>query len=65
LFFPQKIFGGNYFRDLASKYPHMRVGRRHSVTRAASNQLSCMSSGCHDITHDVGTLHDATFWKPE
>lgn len=21
LFFPQKIFGGNYFRDLPSKYP--------------------------------------------
>ena len=32
---------------------------------AASNQLSCMSSNCHDIVHDVGTLKDATFWTPK
>jgi cytochrome c-type protein NapC len=31
---------------------------------AASNRLSCMSSGCHDIVHNVGDLGDATFWKP-
>ncbi|MEP7355281.1 MAG: NapC/NirT family cytochrome c [Acidobacteriota bacterium] len=29
-----------------------------------SNQKSCLSSGCHDIVHDVGSLKDATFWKP-
>jgi cytochrome c-type protein NapC len=29
-----------------------------------SNRLSCMSSNCHDIVHDVATLKDATFWKP-
>jgi cytochrome c-type protein NapC len=28
-----------------------------------SGQRSCMSSGCHDIVHDVGSLKDATFWK--
>jgi cytochrome c-type protein NapC len=28
----------------------------------ASNKLSCMSSDCHDIVHEVGTLNDATFW---
>ncbi len=28
-----------------------------------SNQLSCMSSNCHDIVHDVTSLKDATFWK--
>jgi len=33
------------------------------LARAASNQLSCVSSNCHDIVHDVGTLKDATFWK--
>src|SRR5579863_6768214 len=27
---------------------------------AASNKLSCTSSGCHDTIHDVGTLGDAT-----
>ncbi|HEY8714109.1 MAG TPA: NapC/NirT family cytochrome c [Candidatus Acidoferrum sp.] len=32
---------------------------------AAANQLSCISSGCHDIVHDVGSLKDATFWKPK
>jgi predicted HNH restriction endonuclease len=26
------------------------------LARAASNQLSCVSSNCHDIVHDVGTL---------
>lgn len=35
------------------------------LAMAASNQLSCTSSGCHDTIHDVGNLKDATFWKPE
>jgi len=35
-----------------------------TLARAASNQLSCMSSNCHDIVHDVDTLKDATFWSP-
>jgi len=30
---------------------------------AGANRLSCTSSGCHDIVHDVGTLDGATFWK--
>jgi len=33
------------------------------LAKAMSGQLSCMSSNCHDIVHDVGTLKDATFWK--
>jgi cytochrome c-type protein NapC len=28
-----------------------------------SGQRSCLSSGCHDIVHDVGSLKDAVFWK--
>lgn len=28
-----------------------------------SNQLSCMSTNCHDIVHDLASLKDATFWK--
>lgn len=28
-----------------------------------SGQKSCLSSGCHDIVHDVGSLKDAAFWK--
>jgi cytochrome c-type protein NapC len=33
------------------------------LTQAAANRLSCTSSGCHDIVHDVGSLEGATFWK--
>jgi nitrate/TMAO reductase-like tetraheme cytochrome c subunit len=32
---------------------------------AAANKLSCISSGCHDIVHEVGDLGDAPVWKPE
>jgi nitrate/TMAO reductase-like tetraheme cytochrome c subunit len=28
-----------------------------------SNQLSCISSGCHDMAHDLAHLKDAKFWK--
>ncbi len=33
------------------------------MPKIMSNQLSCMTSKCHDTVHDVGTLKDATFWK--
>jgi nitrate/TMAO reductase-like tetraheme cytochrome c subunit len=33
------------------------------IEKANKNELSCMSSRCHDINHDVTTLADATFWK--
>jgi cytochrome c-type protein NapC len=33
------------------------------IEKATNNQLSCMSSRCHDTIHDVTTLPDATFWK--
>ena len=28
-----------------------------------SAKQSCLSSGCHEFIHDVGSLKDATFWK--
>jgi cytochrome c-type protein NapC len=28
-----------------------------------SGQKSCVSSGCHEFIHDVGSLKDVTFWK--
>jgi hypothetical protein len=28
-----------------------------------SNQLSCMSSGCHEVVHDIANLKTAKFWK--
>jgi len=36
----------------------------NTLSLAAANKLSCTSSDCHDIVHDVDTLKDATFWKP-
>jgi cytochrome c-type protein NapC len=30
---------------------------------AKSGQKSCLSSGCHEFIHDVGSLKDAAFWK--
>jgi nitrate/TMAO reductase-like tetraheme cytochrome c subunit len=35
------------------------------LAKAASNQLSCMTSNCHDIVHDVDTLNGASFWTPK
>jgi cytochrome c-type protein NapC len=41
---------------------------KHSKTpdmmkQIMSNQLSCMTSKCHDTVHDVATLKDVNFWK--
>ena len=33
------------------------------LQKANNNELSCMSSRCHDISHDVTTLADAPVWK--
>jgi cytochrome c-type protein NapC len=30
-----------------------------------ANKLSCVSSGCHDVVHNVGTLDKAKFWTEE
>jgi len=27
------------------------------------NKTSCLSSGCHEVVHNVGSLKDAKFWK--
>jgi len=29
-----------------------------------SNQMSCMTSGCHDTVHNVGSLDKVKFWSP-
>lgn len=29
-----------------------------------SNKLSCVSSGCHDMVHNVSQLDHVKFWKP-
>lgn len=33
------------------------------MAKIKSNQMSCMSSNCHDTVHDLDDLKDATFWK--
>ena len=30
-----------------------------------ANKLSCVSSGCHDVVHNVGTLDKVKFWTDE
>ncbi len=34
-----------------------------TMAKIKSNQLSCMSSGCHESAHNVAALRDATLWK--
>lgn len=29
-----------------------------------SNQMSCISSGCHDTIHNVAALSHVKFWRP-
>jgi hypothetical protein len=41
---------------------------RHNKTpdllaKIRSNEVSCMSSKCHDTIHDIETLPDAKLWK--
>jgi len=33
------------------------------IAKANNNEMSCMSSRCHDTVHDVTTLADASFWE--
>lgn len=34
------------------------------MSTLTSNQLSCVSSGCHDMVHDVANLSHLKFWRP-
>jgi nitrate/TMAO reductase-like tetraheme cytochrome c subunit len=34
-----------------------------TLAKIKSNGLSCMSSGCHESTHNVAGLREATLWK--
>ena len=49
----------------ARKFEAQRAHNRtpDELVRMKSNELSCTSSKCHDIVHDVTTLKDAAFWK--
>jgi hypothetical protein len=28
-----------------------------------ANKMSCLSSGCHDVVHNVEQLNNVKFWK--
>jgi cytochrome c-type protein NapC len=47
-------------RSFTEASPHLK--NPDTLTLVTNNQLSCMSSRCHDTVHDVSTLGDATFW---
>jgi cytochrome c-type protein NapC len=36
-----------------------------AISQMKLNQLNCTTSGCHNITHNVRQLQDATFWKEQ
>jgi cytochrome c-type protein NapC len=53
---------------------HCHLGARsfeQGVTHSAmmgdikSNQMSCVSSGCHDMVHDIPHLDKAKLWSPQ
>jgi cytochrome c-type protein NapC len=49
----------------ARKFEEQQAHHRtpDELGKIKANELSCTSSRCHDIVHDVATLKDATFWK--
>lgn len=48
-------------RSYLEATPHQRTP--DLLEKANSNEISCMSSRCHDIVHDVESLQGAAFWK--
>ena len=34
-----------------------------TMTAIKANKMSCMTSGCHDVVHDIAHLNEAKFWK--
>ena len=49
----------------ARKFAEVEAHTEEDTTMAAmrSGRLSCLTSGCHDVAHDVHNLKDATLWK--
>ena len=46
-------------RDFESNPVHMAL-----MDSLKSNQMSCLSSGCHDTVHNVADLSHVKFWSP-
>ncbi|MBI4552033.1 MAG: NapC/NirT family cytochrome c [Candidatus Latescibacteria bacterium] len=47
-------------------FEESKYHRKDETTLAAVkvNELSCLSSNCHDVIHNVKELQDVEFWKP-
>jgi len=52
--------GARKFEEAA---PHLKDASLLPSVKA--NQKSCLSSGCHEFVHDVGSLKDTQFWTPK
>jgi hypothetical protein len=48
-------------RSFEESEAHTKEPQRLSQIKA--NQMSCSTSECHNIIHNVNQLKDATFWK--
>ncbi len=50
----------------ARSFEEDRAHSRDDITleRLSSNQVSCLESGCHEITHGLEYLEDLDFWEP-
>jgi hypothetical protein len=42
----------------------MHTAEPQTMADIKSNKLSCLTSGCHDTTHNVKELDHVKFWKP-
>lgn len=53
-----------YCHDGGRKFEAMSAHNRtpQALAEMKANTLSCTSSRCHDIVHDVASLPDSTFW---
>jgi cytochrome c-type protein NapC len=46
-------------RDFESNPIHQAI-----MASLTSNQMSCVTSGCHDTVHDIASLDHVKFWSP-
>jgi len=47
-------------RSFQSNAVHMAI-----LDSLKSNEMSCVTSGCHDTVHNIDSLSKAKFWSPE
>lgn len=67
---PLRLYSAYHNRECL----HCHAGARsfeESPTHAAlredlvSNQMSCLTAGCHSVAHDVANLEGKKFWRPQ